>query len=66
MDAQATGRRNKYLTCVDDLTKECLNDHGFNDISHARKIISEWRQDYNECHPHSALNYHAPSEFAAG
>ncbi|WP_415749481.1 integrase core domain-containing protein [Burkholderia mallei] len=24
-----------------------------------------WRQDYNEQRPHSALNYLAPSEFAA-
>ncbi|MEX5107578.1 transposase, partial [Klebsiella pneumoniae] len=22
-------------------------------------------QDYNECRPHSALNYQTPSEFAA-
>ncbi|MFV8759222.1 integrase core domain-containing protein, partial [Yersinia enterocolitica] len=29
------------------------------------KTISEWRQDYNECRPHSTLNYQTPSEFAA-
>nr|AAG53978.1 orfB [Pantoea agglomerans pv. gypsophilae] len=45
---------------------ECLNEHWFSDISHARKTISEWRQDYNECRPHSTLNYQTPSEFAAG
>ncbi|HDE2594491.1 TPA: IS3 family transposase [Klebsiella pneumoniae] len=44
---------------------ECLNEHWFSDIVHARKIINDWRQDYNECHPHSALNYQTPSEFAA-
>ncbi len=44
---------------------ECLNEHGFSDVSHARKTISEWRQDYNECRPHSTLNYQTPSEFAA-
>ncbi|WP_144243205.1 IS3-like element ISYen3 family transposase [Yersinia enterocolitica] len=44
---------------------ECLNEHWFSDVSHARKTISEWRQDYNECRPHSALNYQTPSEFAA-
>ncbi|WP_132966389.1 MULTISPECIES: IS3 family transposase [Rahnella] len=44
---------------------ECLNEHWFSDVSHARKTISEWRQDYNEYRPHSALNYQAPSEFAA-
>ena len=45
---------------------ECLNEHLFSDVSHARKKISEWRQDYNECRPHSTLNYQTPSEFAAG
>ncbi|GJA00773.1 hypothetical protein ECV0102_11210 [Enterobacter cloacae] len=30
------------------------------------KIINDWRQDYNECRPHSTLNYQTPSEFAAG
>jgi len=45
---------------------ECLNEHWFSDISHARKAISEWRQDYNECRTHSTLNYQTPSELAAG
>ena len=44
---------------------ECLNEHCFSNISHARKTISEWRQDCNECRPHSTLNYQTPSEFAA-
>ncbi|MCH9300404.1 integrase core domain-containing protein [Pantoea allii] len=44
---------------------ECLNKHGFSDIVHARKIINDWRQDYNGCRPHLALNYQSPSEFAA-
>ncbi|UUC98963.1 IS3-like element ISSen4 family transposase [Escherichia coli] len=45
---------------------ECLNEHWFSDIVHARKIINDWRQDYNECRPHSTLNYQTPSEFVAG
>ncbi|TBO61717.1 transposase, partial [Klebsiella pneumoniae] len=32
---------------------ECLNEHWFSDIVHARKMINDWRQDYNECRPHS-------------
>ncbi|QHM94292.1 MULTISPECIES: IS3 family transposase [Kosakonia] len=44
---------------------ECLNEHWFSDIVHARKIINDWRQDYNECRPHSSLNYLTPVEFAA-
>ncbi len=39
---------------------ECLNEHWFSDVSHARKTISEWRQDYNECRPHSTQNYQTP------
>lgn len=30
---------------------EYLNEHCFSDVSHDRKIISEWRQDYNVCRP---------------
>jgi putative transposase len=44
---------------------ECLNEHWFSDVSRARKTISEWRQDYNECRPYFALNYQTPSEFSA-
>ena len=44
---------------------ECLNEHLFSDIVHIRKIINNWRKDYNECRTHSVLNYQTPSEFAA-
>ncbi len=44
---------------------ECLNEHWFCDIAQARKIINDWRQDYNECRSHSALNHQTPPEFAA-
>lgn len=44
---------------------ECLNDHWFTSLAHARSLISSWRQDYNERRPHSALDYETPSEFAA-
>jgi len=45
---------------------ECLNEHWFSDVFHARKIINDWRQDYNESRPHSSLNYQTTAEFAAG
>ncbi|OSK57069.1 hypothetical protein EADG_05416 [Escherichia coli E1114] len=47
------------------LTSGCTNQRGAGHV-HARKIINDWRQDYNECRPHSTLNYQTPSEFAAG
>ncbi|WP_142911176.1 integrase core domain-containing protein, partial [Klebsiella pneumoniae] len=44
---------------------ECFHGHCSSVIAHARKITHDWRQDYNECRPHSALNYQTLSEFAA-
>ncbi|WP_159378320.1 IS3 family transposase [Pantoea dispersa] len=44
---------------------ECMNEHWFSDILHARKIINDWRQDYNESRPHSSLKYQTPTVFAA-
>ncbi|MHC2598869.1 transposase InsO family protein [Kluyvera sp. 1366] len=43
---------------------ECLNEHWFSVILHARKTINGWRQYYNECRLHSSLDYQTPSEFA--
>lgn len=43
---------------------ECLNDHWFHSISHARAIIKQWRVDYNEHRPHSTLGYKTPAEVA--
>jgi len=45
---------------------ECLNEHWFRDLAHAREIIGSWRRDYNENRPHSALSYQTPLEFAVG
>ncbi len=43
---------------------ECLNEHWFRSLAHAREIINTWRKDYNEVRPPSSLGM-APSEFAA-
>lgn len=45
---------------------ECLNEHWFSEILHARKIINDLRQNYNESRPHSSLDNQTPAEFAAG
>ena len=42
---------------------ECLNGHWFNNLPEARRIIEEWRQDYNLARPHSSLGYLAPETF---
>jgi len=44
---------------------ECLNEHWFRDLAHAKEKISNWRLDYNERRPHSSLGYQAPLEFAS-
>jgi len=43
---------------------ECLNEHWFLTLAHAREIIEEWRTDYNQRRPHSALGNLTPLEFA--
>ncbi len=42
---------------------ECLNGHWFNNLQEARRIIEEWRRDYNQARPHSSLGYLAPETF---
>ena len=47
------------------LRDECLNENWFVNLQHAKQKIEEWRLDYNEVRPHSALGYRTPKEFAA-
>ncbi len=43
---------------------ECLNEHWFRHLCHAKELIAEWQDDYNQARPHSSLNYLTPNEFA--
>jgi putative transposase len=43
---------------------ECLNEHWFTSLAHARDVIEQWRQDYNEVRPHSSLGNETPARFA--
>jgi putative transposase len=45
---------------------ECLNEHWFINLAHARDIIEAWRIEYNMERPHSALGNRTPHEFATG
>jgi putative transposase len=47
------------------LRDECLNEHVFTNLGEARRIIEEWRIDYNTNRPHTSLNGLTPTEFAA-
>jgi putative transposase len=42
---------------------ECLNEHWFVNLDHARNIIRNFRHAYNEDRPHSSLGYLTPSAF---
>ena len=43
---------------------ECLNEHWFRNLRHAKNLIAAWRKDYNEQRPHSSIGYLTPAEFA--
>lgn len=42
---------------------ECLNQHWFLSMKHARALISAWKEDYNTVRPHSALGNMPPAEY---
>ena len=41
---------------------ECLNAHWFLSLDDARSKMEDWRRDYNEVRPHSAIGNKAPIE----
>lgn len=43
---------------------ELLEDNMFEDLSHARALITAWSRRYNEEHPHSALGWLSPNQYA--
>jgi putative transposase len=44
--------------------QECLNAHWFLSLEDASEKVEEWRRDYNENRPHSALGNISPDEYA--
>jgi len=44
---------------------ECLNEHWFVTMAQARRVIENWRIEYNEERPHSSLGSLTPARFAA-
>jgi putative transposase len=43
---------------------ECLNEHWFINLAHARNVIEAWRNEYNTERPHSSLGNRTQQEFA--
>ena len=56
--------QNAYIESFNGrLRDECLNEHWFLSLAHARRIAEEWTQDYNQNRPHSSLGNLTPEEF---
>ena len=45
------------------LRDECLNEHLFANLRHARLLIAAWREDYNHHRPHTSLDGLTPWEY---
>jgi putative transposase len=48
-----------------ELRDECLNANRFESLDQARALIENWRTDYNEQRPHSALGNTPPAQYVA-
>jgi len=46
------------------LRDECLNEHWFTSLAHARSVIETWRREYNEERPKKVLGGLTPVEYA--
>jgi putative transposase len=46
------------------LRDECLNEHWFTSLAHARTVIEAWRREYNEERPKRVLGGLTPSQYA--
>jgi len=43
---------------------ECLNEHWFTSLAHARTVIEDWRREYNEERPKKSLAGLTPTQYA--
>jgi len=56
---------NAYIESINGKFRdECLNEHWFVTMAHARRIIESWRAEYNTERPHSSLGDLTPEEYA--
>ena len=46
------------------LRDECLNEHFFDSLRHARNLVAAWRTNFNNHRPHSSLAGMTPTEYA--
>lgn len=57
--------QNAYIESFNGrLRDECLNEHWFVSLAHAKVVIEAWRQEYNEERPKKSLDGMTPSAYA--
>jgi putative transposase len=57
--------QNAYIESFNGrLRDECLNEHWFMNLAHAKAIIEAWRKEYNEERPKKALGGLTPAAYA--
>ena len=57
---------NPYIEAFNGrLRDECLDQHWFVSLEDARRLIEDWRVEYNVERPHTALNNQAPAVYRA-
>ena len=57
--------QNAYIESFNGrLRDECLNEHWFVSLAHARVIIESWRREFNEERPKKSLGGLTPSDYA--
>lgn len=57
--------QNAYIESFNGrLRDECLNEHGFVSLHHARVIIRTWAREFNEERPKKALGGLTPAQYA--
>ena len=58
-------RENGYTESLNGkIRDEFLNMHWFTSLREVQIMLEEWRQDYNDVRPHSALGWLTPAAFA--
>lgn len=66
LSGRANRWRMRYIESFNGwLRDECLNEHWFLSLDHARRVIEDWRVDDNTARPHSSLGYLTPDEYAS-
>jgi putative transposase len=57
--------QNAYVESLNGrLRDECLNEHWFTSLAHARVVIENWRREYNEERPKKSLGGLTPASYA--